>query len=228
MNTMDFNTLVKMIHPDLNPNIDNPGEKMSEATKNRHNPNMLFFLAEKWGLTGNSSREKTQFHDVNEGFVIGNMFLFDGKFYGVVVGITDGQGRRRGHKKVFCVRYDTHKLVHFFVPNVNHRFRNITFQGRADKDFMRTANQVYLNYIGRKEEYDRERRQYQQRREQYTREDLRSNSRYWEFNVWIYTRTKGGPYRVVRTTAKMVYYWDEREGKERGVRMSSVTRVWSE
>jgi len=225
MNTMDFNTLIKKVHPDLNPNIEDAGSKISEVMKNRNNPNMLFYLAQKWGLVGGN--KKSEKEDVNDGFVIGNMFLFDGKFYGVVVEVTDGQGRRKGQKKVYCVKQGTNRIIYFFVPHENYKLNNITYQAKASPSLMSKVNKVYLSYIQQKENFKQAKDNYKKQKEESVQEELRPNTKYWDSGVYIYTRTKGGPYRVTRTTSKMVFYYDEREGKERSVRMSSVTRVFN-
>ena len=45
-----FREIVKLIHPDSNPLITNPSEKMNDVLLNRANKMALWNLAVRWGL----------------------------------------------------------------------------------------------------------------------------------------------------------------------------------
>lgn len=47
---MTYREIVKLVHPDLNPTIENAHQKMCEVNKNKDNPTMLHNLAIRWGL----------------------------------------------------------------------------------------------------------------------------------------------------------------------------------
>ena len=50
--TISFRELVRLIHPDINPNITNAGGKMRDAKLFRGHPEELYKLAVRWGLMG--------------------------------------------------------------------------------------------------------------------------------------------------------------------------------
>ena len=54
---LTFRELVKMVHPDSNPNITNPSEKMNDIMLNRGNSRALWNLAVRWGLVGGTENE---------------------------------------------------------------------------------------------------------------------------------------------------------------------------
>lgn len=47
---MNYKELIRLVHPDLNPNVKDAGVKVSEIMKNKHNPSELMRLAIQWGL----------------------------------------------------------------------------------------------------------------------------------------------------------------------------------
>lgn len=47
---LTFREIVKFIHPDSNPSVVNPSEKMSEAVLNKSNKRALYNLAIRWGF----------------------------------------------------------------------------------------------------------------------------------------------------------------------------------
>jgi hypothetical protein len=48
--TITFRELVRKIHPDHNPNVQDAGDKMRQATLFRNQPEELYKLAVRWGL----------------------------------------------------------------------------------------------------------------------------------------------------------------------------------
>jgi hypothetical protein len=55
---MNYKELIKMVHPDLNPNIKDAGVKVTEIMKNKNDPSELMRLAIQWGLI--KGEQKTQ------------------------------------------------------------------------------------------------------------------------------------------------------------------------
>lgn len=64
--TMNYFEIVKLIHPDWNPDVQNPSEKMEEATRYKKDEHTLYRLAISWGLIEDESVSK-----VNNEYVIG-------------------------------------------------------------------------------------------------------------------------------------------------------------
>lgn len=50
MSEISFKDLAKLIHPDTNPDIENPSEKMTLALRNRGDKKALWNLAVQWGV----------------------------------------------------------------------------------------------------------------------------------------------------------------------------------
>lgn len=50
MSTISFREIVKLIHPDTNPNITEPGLKMVQVKENRGNERALYNLGVQWGV----------------------------------------------------------------------------------------------------------------------------------------------------------------------------------
>ena len=50
MATISFKEIVKLVHPDHNPNIVDAGTKMRLVIANRHNETMLHSLGVQWGI----------------------------------------------------------------------------------------------------------------------------------------------------------------------------------
>ena len=65
--SINFRELVKLIHPDTNPNIENSGEKMNEATRYLDDEQALYKLAVKWGLIEDEISQTDIKYKINEG-----------------------------------------------------------------------------------------------------------------------------------------------------------------
>lgn len=61
---MSYFDIVKLIHPDWNPDINNPTEKMEEATRYKSDESTLYRLAITWGLIEDDSISKVSNHYV--------------------------------------------------------------------------------------------------------------------------------------------------------------------
>jgi len=49
-NTISYREIAKLIHPDLNPDIDDPAEKLRKIKVFRKNDTMLFKFGVEWGI----------------------------------------------------------------------------------------------------------------------------------------------------------------------------------
>lgn len=239
METITFRELVKMIHPDLNPEVIDPGTKMATAKRHRDNPSILFDFAVRWGLikgngaTGNNTGKHTHTtYTTNDNdliFTCGNEVVFRSRRANVnatIVDIVKGKGRRSHQYKIFMVDAFTGKIYHFFLTHLNvSSVGGVRVVRKSDTHRMERAERSYRRYkdmiASRKNFKDRMKKE----REERTKEDLRPNTRYWDEDIWIVSKTIHNLLRVTRTTKKRVYYWDFDLNKERFVNMSSVIRV---
>jgi len=241
INTLTFRELVKMIHPDINPEIDDAGAKMSMATRHRDNPSFLFQLAVQWGLVGGrESTENTQASYGNTSsdvfwFVVGNVVVYNSRARrgriptrcrATIVDVVNGKGKRKGWKKVLAVNLVTRQVIYFFVPSVEStNGGGIEVIGKADLDKFQKSKEIYDQYVDSLARRDEIKKEMKQRREEKVKEDLTPNMGYQNRNVWIIAKTLSRMVQVTRTTAKRVYYWDRWQNKERFVQMASVINV---
>jgi hypothetical protein len=244
MNTLTFRELVKMIHPDINPDIEDAGAKMSQATRHRENPSFLFRLAVQWGLIGgreSTSSENTQssYGDTtsnNFWFVVGNVVVYYARSRrgriptrynrAVIVDVVNGKGKRKGWKKILAVNLVTRKIIYFFIPSVeSSRGDGIEVVGKANLDKFEKSKVIYNDYIDSLTRRNEIKKEMKQKREEKVKESLSPNMGYQSLNVWIISKTIKGMVKVTRTTAKRVYYWDTWQEKERYVQMASVINV---
>lgn len=67
--TLKYFDIVKLIHPDWNPSIENPTSKMEEATRYKDDESTLYILAVKWGLVQDDSIQKydSKFYPIDRG-----------------------------------------------------------------------------------------------------------------------------------------------------------------
>lgn len=82
--TISFFEMVKNIHPDWNPEIQNPEIKMEELTKYRDDEKELYKLAVRWGLIEDNSIQKA---DINYKLNEGKLVKVDQKTEGIVVDV---------------------------------------------------------------------------------------------------------------------------------------------
>ena len=57
---MEYKELLKMIHPDLNPTITNPGDKITLCKLYKNDPSKLVELAIMWGLIPDPKKVKVE------------------------------------------------------------------------------------------------------------------------------------------------------------------------
>ena len=56
---LTFREIVKFIHPDSNPSVVNPSEKMTDAILNKSNKRALYNLAVRWGFINSTENVNT-------------------------------------------------------------------------------------------------------------------------------------------------------------------------
>jgi len=82
--TISFFEMVKNIHPDWNPEIQNPEIKMEELARYRDDEKELYKLAVRWGLIEDNSIQKA---DINYKLNEGKLVKVDQKTEGIVVDV---------------------------------------------------------------------------------------------------------------------------------------------
>lgn len=80
--TIDFFEIVKMIHPDFNPEIENPSTKMTEVTANKDDPETLYLLAVRWGLIEDDEIEKVE---INYTIDRGKLVRINQQYEGIII-----------------------------------------------------------------------------------------------------------------------------------------------
>ena len=83
--TLKYFDIVKMIHPDWNPEIQNPTEKMEEATKYRNDESALYELAVKWGLIEDDSIELFDISNINYIVDRGKIVKINQQYEGIII-----------------------------------------------------------------------------------------------------------------------------------------------
>jgi hypothetical protein len=217
MEQITFKELVKKIHPDLNPNIDNPGQKMAEIVAHKNNPTQLMNLAIKWGFV------KRNFNNNNWKLFINTIHHIDS--FQLIKFKTSS-----GWKKAYFVSYINRKiyltdLKGIFTINctfdkldrkiyISNNMEDISFNelcywknkvlekirrdtsrshSRPTEDFQNKSNIIYNRFFRNKI------------RDHY--ETFRSMNLYPNFNYEyknIYVNYRGKHYKVIRTTPKQI------------------------
>lgn len=234
--SINFRELVREIHPDLNPNVTDPGLKMAEAVRFKNNPEMLFRLAVRWGLreapsgftntgaTWNTGPDFTAGSDGVRHYQSGMVVLFRDTI-NIVYDIEEGNGNKYPRVCVFCP--SRNKLYYF-------RMRDWTFREKRWMPVLRNATEQEMRmamdradmFNRAKEEAKQARQEMRNRRaERAMDQGLTPNTNFEGQNVMAFVRTVGRYVQVIRTTAKCVYYWDNWQNKERRANLSSVLGV---
>lgn len=229
--TITFAEIVRKIHPDLNPEIQDPGGKMVMAKRHRDNPEFLFRLAVRWGLiegpTEDPRQERartTNFSGDTEGnvhyFRAGDMVTFRNFGRGVIVDITPVKnGYRKGWPKYTIFFFNSNELrelkmmyrhVHYDCPLNACPLIYIGDPSEHERD---RAMKVWQDYLDRKKahsEYRKARREaYQEhRQERAEKQGVTPNTNYRGKHVYILPKNVGRYVRLIRTSAKMAFFED--------------------
>lgn len=217
MNTITYRELVKLIHPDLNPDISDPGGKMRLITIHKNDPARLFQFAVNWGLITPNYSFSHQEQKTNNGshgqaswFTVGDVIVYKQDKRGVIVDISV----HGNHYKILFADIVERKILYFFHKDgIDRENKKV---GKCNQVGWMQARKLYNKYL------DKVRKK---QREEETRSTLRPNRFYWDQDVWILSKTHKWYVRVTRTTRKRVYYWDYGKNKERYVHMASVIHI---
>ncbi|KXB08922.1 hypothetical protein AKJ59_00195 [candidate division MSBL1 archaeon SCGC-AAA385M02] len=57
---MNFREAVKRVHPDINPDMVDAGDKMRVLTTHKNEPRKIYMWMRKWGLVGITNSEKQE------------------------------------------------------------------------------------------------------------------------------------------------------------------------
>lgn len=90
---MTYKELVRLVHPDLNPNITDSGTKISEIMSNKNNPTELMRLAIQWGFIKSENTNTNTNTNTNSSWVFYNCNIHGEKFKtGLFVRFKDSNG----------------------------------------------------------------------------------------------------------------------------------------
>lgn len=256
MNTISYKEIVRKVHPDLNPHIQDAGAKMAEIQRNKNNPSALFSLAVRWGLVeGHTSSNFSGFgtssttnHRTRDTYWTtdfsadssGNVYInVDDE-----VSFRTRRGRGRGIqfgkvKKVDTVKSGSRKgWYRFYIATPFQVFIVKKPSKESDATLAKGSclgpvqaehvEKTWDSWVATNQRRKEEKEERRQRKAENNKEDLGTNRNYRGQGVWVFVRTKSNWFRVTRTTAKSVFYHDYFEGKERRCQFSSVSRVWKE
>jgi len=123
--TITYWNIVKMIHPDFNPEIQNPSNKMAEATAKKDDEEALYMLAVKWGLIEDDSVEKV---DIQYVIDRGKLIRVDQKYEGIVIDLIKKQQFLR------VIVYINGSFREFKRNDINDQDENFYVIGYADDE----------------------------------------------------------------------------------------------
>jgi len=91
---MNYKELIRLVHPDLNPTVKDPGVKISQIMSNKNNPSELMRLAIQWGLIKGSSDKSDSTKSKSSIDWITFNFIFHRRQFkpGMKVRFTDSKG----------------------------------------------------------------------------------------------------------------------------------------
>jgi hypothetical protein len=105
---MKFNKLVMLIHPDINPNIENPGDKMIQAVTFKDDEKKLESLAIKWGLIENTKKPFKNKFTIEEGK---DLIVNDDRY--IIVDVK----KEKNYINISTIKND--KIYHFKRNDIN-------------------------------------------------------------------------------------------------------------
>lgn len=87
MSTISFRNISKLIHPDTNPGVEDPGGKMVLAKKHRNSEKMLYFLGVAWGLIKDEGIQHFTTNDTKKKKLFRPIYVMTRKIYTECIGI---------------------------------------------------------------------------------------------------------------------------------------------
>lgn len=209
---MTFTQLVKLIHPDVNPNVQNAGDKMREAIKNRSNVSELYKLALNWGLVEPPKRQTVSsdvWSTTTDLISINDMVEFYHPQYGNSRGVVVDIKHRNSIYQIYIV---TEKGILVAERNTLSTVGDFKRKYRANDELVRHAHDFY--------NHNRPSPVVNRRNNTFS---LEKNTNYNGQNIWV--RVNGVLKRVIRTTENFVVYFDQIQNKERRKSLKSVYGV---
>ena len=234
MSAMTFRELAKKIHPDLNPGITDAGKKMAEAVRWKFNESMLFRLACNWGLVPghrpeqSETKQETRRPDftsdgptvtvIKEGDVIRHTYVKRHRLYSLFLVVAKIE-RSKGKYKIGMVNNGRIYTVLRETLNDSSTFRVNNAANDADLAY---AREVYDRHQERKDFARKARKEYKE--EQAKATGIQSDTNYVGQNSWVRFRNRSGWFKVVRTTAKRVYFQMDNDIQE--VKFANISSIW--
>lgn len=142
---MNYKELIRLVHPDLNPNVQDAGMKISQIMTNKNNPSELMRLAISWGLIkGSSNTNNTQSNSsyysksYSDNLWIKFSFMFHRRQFapGMKVRFTDSRGTHEAwfvkklKNRVFFTDKKGIFTINSSLENLNQKFE--IFKNRND------------------------------------------------------------------------------------------------
>lgn len=249
--SITFTELVRKIHPDMNPGVEDAGHKMTQAVRFRDNPEHLFRLGVRWGVVtapdgfqtseDASSSVSTRFRASEDGevypFTCGDIVSFTNRVgsYVIVHVSTVRNGPRRGWNKYDLAFIGTNKLYSvktaYSSPRTGHNFVRIAHANDSLWDEARTsAFSAWDRFQSQKQAASQARKEFRdlmnERREEEAREmGIHPNRNYEGTDTFIYVKTLGRYCLLIRTSAKMAFYKHPDTGETKRCKLSSILYV---
>lgn len=204
---MEFRQLVKMIHPDHNPDIVDAGGKMALVVANKTNPLYLQKLAARWGLL-------PRIYNIKDNVAIN----FQGQTtYGVIVDIV----KMYSSYNIVILNLNTKRILVAAHSDLSKEHDSLNVLGKADSELWAAVRTLYDLY----KEHKRADRPSERQRPIYERVYINPNCVYNDgTEAHISTAHVYGWYRVIRTTARRVYYYNPILGRETYTNIDNVVR----
>lgn len=231
MNTINFRELVKKIHPDYNPSMEDAGTKMASAIKYKNDPSYLYRLAVSWGVLKDNKTHNTTSHtsykrytsDHGLSYFKEDMVIKYGKRGGpkkaVIVSVNRKKRNKNNGYKVTAVDIVKEKIIWFYIESLTEHIKNVKILGKAkNKDITKAKNIYYTNYVDKKQSRSN-------LYEKVYKEKFNLNTSYRDRKVYIKLKN-GRWYRVERTSWKSVYYFDPFTYKVRYVAFKSIRGIY--
>ncbi len=225
---MNYKELIKMVHPDLNPNVKDPGVKISQIMSNKNNPSELMRLAISWGLIKSSSNEsytKSNQGTQKESSFNWVIFSYLNKKYfkpGMKVKFQSSRGEqiawfvKSGRGKVYFTNKKGIFTIEKTLEDLFNKFE--IFRTREDDLSFSEINEWKEIVKNLKKRTTRSKKKTHE--EQFSKLNLEPNKTYED--VFVYYRKKF--YRLIRTDSRCAYI-EIYPGEEKRVYLKSIRRM---
>jgi len=191
---MTYKDLIRKVHPDLNPGLPNATEMSQLVNINKNNPFKLKELAQQWGFLSFENIKKHIFK-IKDWVIYSNKGL---KSAGLLYKIVHIMSNVYEYY-IYDINYN--KFLKIKCSNGNEPFK---FSHTASDEELRNAYLKYQTHINRNQVL------------------LQPNRNYNFDNIYVTFRHFYGRFKVIKTTAKMVFYYDERIGQTKRCSLSKV------